>query len=180
MVSENTGSDRSEMTGFSVRLEAKQRELIEEAAALEGMNTGAFMRDASVRRAFELLNSSGEQRERLADLARKVVGHLLDVKTNDDGCVVSPLYKPERVDKDGNPYDHADKEWEYWGWTTGIDYRCSEAVKRALKGAGGVFSRMILEEWEARGSRAVVRGEDYELRFSMDDIGSDMGKDLNE
>ncbi len=174
-------SKSSEM--FSMRLEADQRALIDEAAALTGSSVGRFIRDAAISRAVEALNASGEREVQLRELARKVVGHLFHVKAVAKGkdkepCVESELWNPELVQDwdDANDCPTPEKVW-----SSQMIMGAQNALRAAFENAGSEFIRLMIEEWDGWGQEAL----EYAPRFSIKEAlskggGVDMDETKNE
>jgi uncharacterized protein (DUF1778 family) len=168
MAKKSESTRASEM--FSLRLEPKQRAVIEKAAGVSDVPLAKFVRDAAVSRAVELLNSSGQRETQLRDLARRVVDHLFNVKpvkAEGELHVESGLWESRFEKFPDGPL----RSVETGEWADGVLINqqipaIKDALRVAFDSAGREFVRLILEQWDGWGKE----GFEYEPLVNRNEL----------
>jgi len=157
---------RTEPTTYSTRFTPEQREKIDEACAKLNWTPARFIRDASVRRAAEILNSSGSAQHQLAALAQRFVHQLVGKKRL---CLTTLNFEREREDQEFlEEYAVNGEGYEQPDMLTAIKFSENEAkqIQAALQATPSEFARLILEYWNIS-----QRGEEvFEARVNADDL----------
>ncbi len=152
MVKKAQSGKPTELVNFSVRLENRQRDVIEQAAEAQGKTAGQFMRDSAVSQAVDVLNAQGKQGSELRELARKVIAHLFHAEAEVQWgfpLVMSPLYETMT----NGPIDIVpDDQLEV---SSGVSAKGKEALRSALENSGSEFARFLLEEWNSWGTQGM-------------------------
>lgn len=163
--------DEPKSESYSTRFDAKQRELIEQAAAIAGCSPAKLIREATVRRAADIVNS--EEGVQLRALATSFL---------------APVLKPTVVLECYSGHGEIEENtWEYtthhqWsaddvklgdevsdvlgGKVEVPDYRVRAQIKTAMKACGSRFVEILLEQWAAieRG------GTEYKPKVNADEL----------
>jgi uncharacterized protein (DUF1778 family) len=153
-----TPTDSGETVTYSTRFTKEQRELVEEAAKVMDCSGAKFMRDATVMRAAEVVNTSGESRVMLQRLAALVAKQMLnpeavwDYGAGLDDDPRDPRRGPATISYESatNP-DEPDPFGYHGPHNHMLPQRPANAdlsqIQQAFETAGGEFARMIYDAW---------------------------------
>ena len=146
----NQSTTASSTSTYSTRFDARQRELIEQAAELKQWSPAKLIREAAISRAADIVNASGSSSPTLRHLARLVAKQL------DSPTVVYTTWSGEigvevpRIDLDA-PVD--DPRLADFNAKFAVANRPSpddqDQIQTALQTCGESFIQMILEAWQA-------------------------------
>ena len=135
---------------YSTRFDARQRELIDQAAKLKQWSPAKLIREAAISRAADIVNASGNSSPTLQHLARLVAKQL----------VKPTLVFTDPIDAVGVEVDEVDlaKLMDDWSaYATNADFVLANRpspddlsqIQTALRTCGESFIQMILEAWQA-------------------------------
>ena len=153
-------------TSYSTRLEPRQRELIDKAAAIAGCSAAKFIRDAAVTRAAHVVNADGSASAPLRHLAAVVGRQLVDPSLAEIWRINHPEADNEtRIEysfselgtSNGRRERHYQSEYlSHEGYSLGrtepvaLSKNDLNQLRTALETSGMEFVRMLLEALATR------------------------------
>jgi len=177
-----------ETSTYSSRFDAKQRDLIELAAAKSNWSPAKFIREAALRRAVDVLNADGRAEARLRDLARSLVQHLFNPTVDLDIVVEHEFSTEEWGTRKLTVSRHASEqpsqpdlppcEDTYGELRRATPNRPHDSelkqMKLAMETSGTRFIELLLQQWDGWGKEDL----EYEPRISLAEVtgGSDVEK----
>ncbi len=166
----NQSTAASSTSTYSTRFDARQRELIEQAAEIKKWSPAKLIRESAISRAADIVNASGDSASWLRHLARLVAKQLVKPTLVFTDPVDAGVVEVEEIDLDKLMSDRC-------AYATNADFVLAnrpspddqDQIQTALQTCGESFIQMILEAWQA----LETGGDVYKPKVILGDLSDE-------